>query len=130
MNAADLQNFGPNWLIILLPYMEQGPLYETIANSVGLYPTTGDNGWRSVISTIVPSLRCASDDAQDVPWAGITGYGDWARGNYGCNAFGVHQSGENGWTDTLGGAVPLASNNPVDHGVPTGTAAGGVMCIN
>src|SRR5947199_5513827 len=30
-------NFGPNWAVLILPQMEQGPLYNTISTSVNNY---------------------------------------------------------------------------------------------
>src|SRR5205823_4929084 len=51
-------NFGPNWLVLMLPQMEQGPLYNSIPINPGGYITlpangnapTGshDQGWKNV----------------------------------------------------------------------------------
>ncbi|WP_161967406.1 DUF1559 domain-containing protein [Fimbriiglobus ruber] len=129
---ADGQNFGPNWLVLILPYVEQGPLYNTVASSVNIYMSTGDSGWRSVRGQRVKTFECPSDIGADTPWAGITGFATWARGNYACNAFGIHQSSTIGWTSTMGGITPTNDANPPwpIPGVPTGANGGGVMCIN
>jgi prepilin-type N-terminal cleavage/methylation domain-containing protein len=130
MNSAAGQNFGPNWLVLILPHVEQGNLFNQVANSVNNYMATGDNGWRAVRGQTVKTFLCPSDTGAETPWPGITGFATWARGNYGCNSFGVHQNGTNGWTSTLNGQSPTNVNNPATPGVPAGLSAGGVMCIN
>ena len=67
-------------------------------------------------------------------WTGAGG--SWARGNYACNAGGLHTDNSTGaisgvgYASTEGGASPPCNNSPTNLGVPTGTRAGGVMCIN
>ncbi len=147
-NVARSQNFGPNWLVLLLPQLEQGPLYDTAGPSAADYMNTGGDGWRVVRTTLVPLFRCPADDAPTTPLTGIAGFEDAARGNYACNAFGIHQQAQspapatgsplpatNGWTSTFNGASPLntATNGATPPGTPgiaVGTPGGGVMCIN
>jgi len=153
------QNFGPNWIVLVLPYIEQDGLYAEASNSVSDYMKTGDSSWRVVASVSVKNFLCPSDNAVYLPWqpsqegttgqAGIapTGYGSislssgpaaWARGNYACNAGGIHQQeGEPnglsnvGWLSTENGGSPVYASNADSGGpVPNGTHAGGVMCIN
>ena len=130
--SAEGQNFGPNWLVLILPYADQGNLYNSVASSVGAYMTTGDSGWRAVIGQRVPLFLCPSDSRWEVPWPGISGHSNWARGNYGCNAFGIHQGSTNGWNGTFKGAVPTyeAGAPWTDPTIPVGTRGAGVMCIN
>ena len=44
------QNFGPNWMIMILPFIEQEALYKTVEASVKAYPINGNNAWRSICS--------------------------------------------------------------------------------
>jgi prepilin-type N-terminal cleavage/methylation domain-containing protein/prepilin-type processing-associated H-X9-DG protein len=118
-------NFGPNWIVLVLPYFEQDNLYNQVSDSIGSYKTTGNANWRAIRSTKIKTLRCPSDTGLDQPYIGAGG--DWARGSYACNAGGIH--GPNiGWTSTEGGASP--TNDWGWGGLPTGLTGGGVMCIN
>jgi prepilin-type N-terminal cleavage/methylation domain-containing protein len=87
--TADLadanNNFGPNWAVLILPYISEGPAYAAIAESVDNYmKTPGEAGWRSVRSHIVKPYLCPTDRArQREPFTGQGG--GWARGNYGAN---------------------------------------------
>ena len=119
------RNFGPNWIVLILPYIEQGGLHTQVAASVTAYQTTGSSAWRAIRGTQIKTLRCPSDPGVDIPY---TGAGDgWARGNYACNAAGIHGPGL-GWTTTENGASPTNANGW--SGLPTTLAGGGVMCIN
>jgi prepilin-type N-terminal cleavage/methylation domain-containing protein/prepilin-type processing-associated H-X9-DG protein len=138
-------NFGPNWVCFLLPYIEQTPLYNSVSTSIQTYMTTGSNTWRNIRGAVIPLLECPSDsDGQASPWTGAGG--GWARGNYACNAGGIHQpnnpphiltngfancSPAQGWVSTNYGQSPTyASNSSFGGPVPDGTHGGGVMCIN
>jgi prepilin-type N-terminal cleavage/methylation domain-containing protein/prepilin-type processing-associated H-X9-DG protein len=123
------QNFGPNWVLLICPYIEQDNLYKSVENSITNYMTTGDNTWRSVRGARIPIMLCPSDVGADIPWNGTAGPG-WARGNYGCNAAGIHQPDILGWTSTENGASPKSSWTQAWVGLPNSTTAGGVMCIN
>jgi prepilin-type N-terminal cleavage/methylation domain-containing protein/prepilin-type processing-associated H-X9-DG protein len=129
-NEAVGQNFGPNWLVLTLPFVEQGNLYATVADSVTAYPKTGDAGWRSVRGVRVKLFECPSDSGHDVPWPGVPGYPNWARGNYGCNAFGIHLPDSDGWRSTEGGRSPTSAFTQDWVKLPNSTRGGGVMCIN
>ncbi len=138
-------NFGPNWIILTLPYMEQMLLYEQYAAGIISYQSTGNNTWRPIGQVRVKEFLCPSDVGGDSLWNGTAGPG-WARGNYACNAGGIHQpnsppnistnglsncSSAQGWVSTNGGQSPAyASNSSFGGPVPDGTHAGGVMCIN
>lgn len=126
-------NFGPNWIVLLLPYFEQGPLYSSIPDPAN-YRTTGDQSWKAVRSARIPTALCPSDAAGNgIPYTGASPAGDWARGNYACNAGGIHGNSApfgdpNGWVSTENGVSP--TRNGAYNGVPDGSLAGGVMCIN
>ncbi|HEX3147529.1 MAG TPA: DUF1559 domain-containing protein [Gemmataceae bacterium] len=83
-NPADFnQNFGPNWAVLMLPYIEQDNLFNQYANSINNYMTTGDNTWRGMRGNVIKTYQCPSDATNPAPCnrAG----GGWARGNYGAN---------------------------------------------
>jgi prepilin-type N-terminal cleavage/methylation domain-containing protein/prepilin-type processing-associated H-X9-DG protein len=121
--------FGPNWAIYLLPYLEQGPLYN-LANP-GSYPGVSpvpnvssfkgvaalsnfNNTWRNIGGTVVPVFLCPSDPNNNVMYndtamtnAFVTDGppgGNWARGNYGC------MSGFDDF-DHVAGGNPFSSGN-------------------
>ena len=122
------QNFGPNWLVLILPQVEQGNLYAAVESGVRNYVVNGDASWRAVRSTRVATFLCPSDPANTEPWTGLGG--NWARGNYGCNAFGIHQNSSNGWLSTENGASPTNDGSQTYGAIPIGSRGGGVMCIN
>jgi prepilin-type N-terminal cleavage/methylation domain-containing protein/prepilin-type processing-associated H-X9-DG protein len=118
-------NFGPNWIVLILPYFEQDNLYRQFSTGITNYMNTGDASWRGLRVTQIRNLRCPSDAGGQLAYTGAGG--GWARGNYACNAGGIH--GPNlGWTTTEGGASPQNSNGWA--GLPTTLRGGGVMCIN
>jgi prepilin-type N-terminal cleavage/methylation domain-containing protein/prepilin-type processing-associated H-X9-DG protein len=92
--------FGPNWAVLILPYIEQDNLFK-LANvqsylasgfTMGTTPAYGsvNNSWRSVGSVDIKTFQCPSDqfnkqhytDARSNPASGA----GWARGNYGVTA--------------------------------------------
>jgi prepilin-type N-terminal cleavage/methylation domain-containing protein len=83
--------FGPNWVVLTLPYFEQGPLFEK--NAVGIKAFLDTNGsdqtWREVRRTSVgnpiklKSMLCPTDLNTVKPFS-LNG-ADWGRGNYGAN---------------------------------------------
>ena len=79
-------NFGPNWLVLLLPFYEKEALFSTVSQSVVDYPHSGSSAWRDVRNIRIPELLCPSDGfntrAYNHPYYG----GRWERGNYGANA--------------------------------------------
>lgn len=139
------ENFGPNWLVILLPYVEQNALWQEVETSVSNYMKTGDSGWREIRGNIIPTYMCPSDIGMTSPvtWDGVASVSGWARGNMGCNAGGIHGNNNIGWTSTEGGLSPSDQYVSVSETIPTPLAqeinsltvqenltAGGVMCIN
>jgi prepilin-type N-terminal cleavage/methylation domain-containing protein/prepilin-type processing-associated H-X9-DG protein len=79
------QNFGPNWAVLILPYIEQGNLFSQVSASIQAYPTTAaEAGWRSIVGTRIKTYLCPSDVGGEV--ACTRASNTWARGNYGGNA--------------------------------------------
>lgn len=122
--------------MLLLPHIEQTGLYNSVQASINSYMTTGDRTWRNIRGTKLTLLLCPSDVGADSLYQGVGG--GWARGNYGCNAGGIHQpsppagvSGV-GWVSTENGRSPIYGSAASFGGgpVPNGTSGGGVMCIN
>jgi len=105
---------GPNWAVLILPYIEQSALYNTQATNIRNYMTDGNAGWRAVGAVPVPAYRCPSEDNLDVGTA-TPGNITWARGNYGAN------SGPGSFSGAMNGATAQWG---------FGRNGGGVMCIN
>src|SRR5262245_20824204 len=83
--------FGPNWAVLLLPYVEQDNLYK-LANPTS-YPGTANLNnpgsynlsWRAVRGAVVKSYLCPADTGGPGPFSDAKGrpaQGGWARGNY------------------------------------------------
>ena len=102
--------FGPNWAVGLLPFIDQGNLYNTlnlqswpgvdyttfIDTDTSPATTTGpgsNTAWRTgIVGKKIPGFRCPSDAYNDNAFYNSTVPGDlndgtavggWARGNYG-----------------------------------------------
>jgi prepilin-type N-terminal cleavage/methylation domain-containing protein len=84
-------NFGPNWIIYTLPYLEEQPLYDSfdllrpIDDTVGSITT--NRNWKAR-GTTIPVLLCPSDGNNRVLYQSSGGpiTGNWARTNYAANA--------------------------------------------
>ncbi len=127
--TLDLKSpFGPNWAILILPYIEQGNLYNTI--NLNAYPGTvltpgssanfasADRSWRSLRGTTVKTYRCPSDPNNQIPYSDPTDgppEPTWARGNYGANAgfndFDHSVNGKDIVNRNIPGIAPATSNS-------------------
>jgi prepilin-type N-terminal cleavage/methylation domain-containing protein/prepilin-type processing-associated H-X9-DG protein len=107
MRTKSGQNpFGPNWAVLLLPYIEQNALY-TQSNATaypGFSPVPSDKKgtvvvglpfnltWLGIVGTPVKTYLCPSDPYNQMPYLdAVTGpiggpSTGWARGNYGVTA--------------------------------------------
>jgi prepilin-type N-terminal cleavage/methylation domain-containing protein/prepilin-type processing-associated H-X9-DG protein len=116
--------FGPNWAVMILPNLDQTPLF-TIANPYSYpgiaVPHVSNNGgvgalagintsWQLVRATIMPVFLCPSDVTNNViPFNNPSVFSDpaapvgWARGNYGVTA------GYNDYDHQNGGATISAT---------------------
>jgi prepilin-type processing-associated H-X9-DG protein len=85
--GTDSFNFGPNWAVLILPYIEQRALYSSVADSIARYMNTpGEQGWRSIRGAHIPTYLCPSDRGYETTFDGSANAGPgWARGNYGAN---------------------------------------------
>ena len=93
LTGGSANPFGPNWAILILPYIEQQNLYAQ-SNPLS-YPGTNtlsnlasyNLSWRNVRGFIIKTYLCPSDTGQDVPFTdpgGAPPEPGWARGNYAC----------------------------------------------
>jgi prepilin-type N-terminal cleavage/methylation domain-containing protein/prepilin-type processing-associated H-X9-DG protein len=147
--------FGPNWAVLILPFIEQNNLYQ-LAN-VQSYPGPGfanwkpgvnpasvgiNSSWRVVRGAVIKTYLCPSDPKNNTFYNddGSLGMQDrppemgWARGNYAANA---------GFTDydhTVGGFDAVLNEpfggpgDPTSDGIPAHMtqpySKGPVMSIN
>lgn len=84
-------DFGPNWAVLILPYIEQGNLYNQRAADIRNYMLNSNNNWKRVGAVEVNSFKCPSDPGVDSgrfqgPGELSNPAGGWARGSYAANA--------------------------------------------
>ncbi|MCX7665998.1 MAG: DUF1559 domain-containing protein [Gemmataceae bacterium] len=85
---------GPNWAVLILPFIEQ----EALANlgQANLWRSTGNTSWLNVRGTRIKTFECPADTGHAVPFNGWNTFaGGWARGNYAINAGPGHFWGSN-----------------------------------
>jgi prepilin-type N-terminal cleavage/methylation domain-containing protein/prepilin-type processing-associated H-X9-DG protein len=98
-SAPVSDTFRPNWVILILPFLEEQGLYnsfnfdEPISHPVNSIARGAQ----------IPIMLCPSDSGAETPFAGTTPGegGNWARGNYACN--GVNQQidqADTAWNDS------------------------------
>jgi hypothetical protein len=120
-------NFGPNWAVALLPFIEQQGLYNANLTNLNAFPgvfvgvptntePAGVNGlaWRSFVDQRIPVYTCPTDGNNlnffvnpAVPGAPQ----GWARGNYGVTA------GYEDYDHVAGGAIYKTSSKGVAKGL-------------
>ena len=121
LSAYRTPGFGPNWIVSVLPFIEQAALYNQYAAGINNFvPSAGtDLSWRGLRSTNVNSLICSSDSGGGTQCT-LNG-GSWARGNYAANA------GPGDMQNTIGGNSTI---NPTGSTSIGDGATGGPMGIN
>jgi prepilin-type N-terminal cleavage/methylation domain-containing protein/prepilin-type processing-associated H-X9-DG protein len=112
LTAGSSLRKGPNWAVLLLPYIEQDPLYKAYPGITNFMSSFGtDLSWSGVKDKKVPTFLCPSDSGSDVPFTENQGgnYSNqvWARGNYGAN-FGPSWP----WETIDGGSANTGFNVP------------------
>jgi prepilin-type N-terminal cleavage/methylation domain-containing protein len=87
-NPSNSDNHRPNWLIMLLPFIELQNLHDQFDFTVPISQGLRNQQARG---TFVAGFVCPTDTGQDVPFKGTSGANDgdnWARGNYAANGDG------------------------------------------
>src|SRR5262245_34912969 len=123
-SAGQLDMIGPNWMILLLPFIEQDNLFNLYSTSIQNYRNNiNDQNWRAIRSNRIPIYVCPSDPFAATPFTNtnIVSTTGWFRGSYGAN------SGPGVPDQSVNGNSP--NYTPAGFGSPS-YAAGGVMCIN
>jgi prepilin-type N-terminal cleavage/methylation domain-containing protein len=136
--------FGPNWAVLMLPFIEQQNLYSQTGlprsypgtSNVGPGQVTGYNlSWRVIVGQTIKTFLCPSDPNNGIPYNDQSGVDCpvpsqvWARGNYAATA---------GFTDFdhTGNGGNAIFNEPFSGpGDPTGASAapvskGPIFAIN
>jgi prepilin-type N-terminal cleavage/methylation domain-containing protein/prepilin-type processing-associated H-X9-DG protein len=84
-------NIGPNWAILILPYIEQSNLYQQQVASIQAWmnpnDTTYTKGWTNLRTATIKTFLCPSDaNNQNVCNLSLANVANnWARGNYAAN---------------------------------------------
>jgi hypothetical protein len=121
MTIDGLPEFGPNWVVRILPYVDQGALYSQFAANIDAYMTSNGTNqtWRNIRGNNLTVMTCPSDPSDRSPFS-LNG-GNWARGNYAANAGG-------GWFNrSINGQ---SGDNPRGNGAPNRGDLGGPFAIN
>jgi prepilin-type N-terminal cleavage/methylation domain-containing protein len=84
IHECDNPNLGKNWVILILPFMEQQGIYDQFDFNQSICAPIN----RQPRSTGLPVMLCPADPFNQVPYNGSTYRQgpDWARGNYAANA--------------------------------------------
>jgi prepilin-type N-terminal cleavage/methylation domain-containing protein len=77
--SASSSSWGPSWILMLLPFIEQGNLHAQYDFNL---TRVRDGNNRLVIAVEIPSLKCPSDGGAKQPWSNSVNF---ARGNYAAN---------------------------------------------
>jgi prepilin-type N-terminal cleavage/methylation domain-containing protein/prepilin-type processing-associated H-X9-DG protein len=89
-SLGTLSRFEANWIINILPYLEEQPLYDSF-NFKRLINDAVDSPNYIAHGTSIPILLCPSDSFNRVYYQGPSVHkGNWARGNYAGNAGGAY----------------------------------------
>jgi prepilin-type N-terminal cleavage/methylation domain-containing protein/prepilin-type processing-associated H-X9-DG protein len=119
--------FGPNWAVLILPFIEQQALY--LEANPGSYPGTANLAnlasynlsWRVVRGNSIKTFLCPADKGPGEPFTDPLGRpleAGWARGNYACNG---------GTADT---DHHIRGDNAVNNPPYLGMSKGPVMSID
>src|SRR5205809_3685964 len=71
LSAYRTPGFGPNWAVLMLPYFEQGGLYDQNAQGINNFlPSNGaDLSWRRVAPARLKAFLCPSDNNNRLAFA-------------------------------------------------------------
>jgi prepilin-type N-terminal cleavage/methylation domain-containing protein/prepilin-type processing-associated H-X9-DG protein len=125
---STLDAFGPNWIISILPYLEEQALYDSFDKRPINYVKVGSANYIAR-GTTIPVLLCPSDAFNRVMYQGhpASSHGaNWARGNYAANAGGSYLA----YTETTCQTVPEQCAYSADSAGWLSKKRGGVMGPN
>ena len=91
VNIGALGRFDANWIINVLPYLEEQPLYDSFDLKRRINDVANSRNYNARGTTIA-SLLCPSDPNNRQLYQGASGTvhgGNWARGNYAGNSGGA-----------------------------------------
>jgi prepilin-type N-terminal cleavage/methylation domain-containing protein/prepilin-type processing-associated H-X9-DG protein len=129
--VESLTHYGPNWVILILPYIEEQALYDSFSfdtppstsntkriNSAGAVPA---NVNRTARGKTIPVMLCPSDSNNQVMYSGLGSSGailsdNWARGNYAASAGRAYILGSAGQT-RMSGPDSAGWKDPCQRGV-------------
>ncbi|MCI0379069.1 MAG: DUF1559 domain-containing protein [Gemmataceae bacterium] len=113
----DENNIGPNWAVLILPYIEQENLHKSVLPSINNQINgVNDQNWRVIRVNKIPPYICPSEPFGELP--GSRAGGNWARGNYAANS------------GPLDYGAAANGGSPVTNIGGTNRAGGGVMYIS
>lgn len=85
---------GASWLVSLLPYIDQAPLYSQYNFNVAVNNAAN----AAIVSTVIPGFVCPSDpNATSGNKCTVFGGGPFARGNCGASGYGRNGGWSQGW---------------------------------
>jgi prepilin-type N-terminal cleavage/methylation domain-containing protein/prepilin-type processing-associated H-X9-DG protein len=92
---GQMGTFQANWIISILPFIEEQPLYDTFDLTKKINDNTAPlSSNRNYVArgTLISVLLCPDDDRNRIPYQGAIGNhgGNWARGNYAANSGGAY----------------------------------------
>ena len=106
VNPATSKDFGPNWAVQLLPFVEQQSVFDQFDFSANVSEPENE----PARTTRLQVMLCPSDSLNVNPLI-LGRRGNWARGNYAANAgngpllrnhpFGIYGPDSPGWKDLL-----------------------------
>lgn len=86
-NINVITKYGPNWIINILPYLENQATYDMFDFSVSITQPGANNRNITARGAQIPVLLCASDSFNQVKFNGGAALGDnWGRTNYAASA--------------------------------------------
>jgi prepilin-type N-terminal cleavage/methylation domain-containing protein len=129
-DPSNSDRHGPNWVICILPFIEQQGLYKSfILEEPGtkLPVNIEDQRNQPARSTILGAMLCPSDNNNGTPFLPpLRSDPTWARGNYGanCGNWRLDSYGKNwaGWANTN----TVAGTNPQQYQLSRGVMGPGV----
>ena len=78
----DITIYKPNWVVSILPFMEQQTVYDSFNMAKPLEHPSNE----AARGTDLPIMLCPSEPNAEVKFGDAARKGNWARGSYGANA--------------------------------------------